>query len=112
MRIARPIRVDVGKAEYLLQSLDKARFVGLIGLCESAVYVKHHEFHGKCECRLTRYRRKFAIKGEHFSHNIAGTSHHGAPACTAPDLIGLYVSAMAWKELTTSSGPASVKKDS
>ena len=49
MWIARPIRVDVGKAEYLLQSLDKARFVGLVGLCESTVYVKHHEFHGKCE---------------------------------------------------------------
>ncbi len=28
---------------------------------------------------LTRYRRKFAIKGEHFSHNIAGTTHYGAP---------------------------------
>jgi hypothetical protein len=33
--------------------------------------------------------------------------HHGS---AAPDLNRLYVSAMAWKELTTSSGPASVKK--
>ena len=47
MRIACPIRVDPGKAKYLSQSLDKTRFIGLEGLRESAIYVKHHEFHGK-----------------------------------------------------------------
>ncbi len=47
MRIARPIRVDPNKAKYLSQSLDKTRFIGFEGLRESAIYVKHHEFHGK-----------------------------------------------------------------
>ncbi len=47
MRIACPIRVDPGKAKYLSQSLDKTRFIGLEGLRESAIYVKHHEFHEK-----------------------------------------------------------------
>ena len=64
MWIARPIRVDVGKAKYLSQSLDKARLVGLEGLCESAVYVKHHEFHGKRECRLTRWSSAAATGSE------------------------------------------------
>ena len=49
MWIARPIRVEVSKTKNFSQSLDKARFVSLGGLSESAVYVKHYEFHGKCE---------------------------------------------------------------
>ena len=56
MWIARPIRVDVSKTKNFSQSLDKARFVSLGGLCEGAVYVKHHECHGKRECRLTRLK--------------------------------------------------------
>src|SRR5438128_10861071 len=65
MWIARPIRVDVGKAKYLSQSLDKARLVGLIGLCESAVYIKHHEFHRIVRMSLTRQRSATAGASEH-----------------------------------------------
>src|SRR6266496_3651584 len=84
MRIARPIRVDAGKAKYLSQSLDKARFVGLVGLCESAIYVKHHEFHEKCECRLTRIRPNFWVfqeKDGNFGSNqvLLLRAHRSAP---------------------------------
>jgi hypothetical protein len=47
---------------------------------------------------LTSIRRMFAIKGEHFQ------------PITGSGLSRRYVRAMAWNELTTSSGPASVKK--
>src|SRR6266480_5673084 len=47
MRITRPIRVDAGETKYLSQRLDKAHLISLVGLSESAVDVKHHEFHGK-----------------------------------------------------------------
>jgi len=49
---------------------------------------------------LTSIRRMFAIKGEHF------LTYHGVARERR------YVNAMAWNELTTSSGPASVKKHS